>query len=128
MRWLALFGVTLALLAAGCGGGDEEVVTSFGDVPTGHYCGTLLTARVFIEAAFLGSGKVSQEALDELVRNTPTEIREDVRILSQALATLEEKDVDFSDPFELEAALEALDPEMSEAEKHLDAWQKTNCK
>jgi hypothetical protein len=67
MRWLALLGMTFALVAAGCGGGDEEVVTSFGDFPTGDYCGTLITARVFISGAFLGANKVSQEALDELV-------------------------------------------------------------
>jgi hypothetical protein len=62
MRWLALLGMAFALVAAGCGGGDEEVVTSFGNFPTGDYCGTLLTARVFISAAFLDAGKVSQEA------------------------------------------------------------------
>jgi hypothetical protein len=48
MRWLAFLGMAFALVGAGCGGGDEEVVTSFGNFPTGDYCGTLLTARVFI--------------------------------------------------------------------------------
>jgi len=128
MRWLALLGMTIAFVAAGCGGGDEEVVTSFGNFPTGDYCGTLLTARVFISGAFLGANKVSQEALDELVRNAPKEIRADVRALTRALATFTEQVGDDPDVFEIEAALESLAPQEEAAEKRLDAWVEENCK
>ena len=110
------------------GGGDEEVVTSFGSSSSsGDYCSTLLTARVFIAAAFLDVGKVSQDALDELVRNAPKEIRADVRALAQALATFTEEVGDDPDALEINAALESL-PETAAAEKRLDAWQEEHCK
>ena len=121
MRWLALPVMVLSLSAAGCGGG-EEVVTSFGNFPTGDYCGMLLTARVYISGAFLGADKVSQEALDELVRSTPKEIRADVRTLAQGLTAFTEQVGDDPDVFELEAALESLGPEQDAAEKRVDAW------
>jgi hypothetical protein len=127
MRWLALLVMSLALVAPGCGGGDEEVVTSFGNFPTGDYCGMLLTARVYISSAFLGVDKVSQEALDELVRNSPKEIRADVRTLAQGLTTFTEQVGDDPDVFELEAALESLGPEQEAAEKRVDAWVDDNC-
>ena len=119
--------MAFALAGAGCGGGDEEVVTSFGNFPTGDYCGTLLTARVFIAGAFLGANKVSQEALDELVRNSPKEIRADVETIAEALATYTEEVGDDPTPFEMEAALESLAPEKEAAEKRLKAWLKKNC-
>ena len=97
--------MTFALVAAGCGGGEEDVVTSFGNFPTGDYCGTLLTARVFISGAFLGANKVSQEALDELVRNAPKGIRGDVETIAEALANYTEEVGDDPTPFEMEAAL-----------------------
>jgi hypothetical protein len=128
MRWLALVGMAFALIGAGCGGGDEEVVTSFGNFPTGDYCGTLLTARVFISASFLDAGKVSQEALDELVRNAPKKIRADVKTLAQGLATFTEQVGDDPDVLEINDALESLGPETAAAEKRLDAWQKENCR
>jgi hypothetical protein len=127
MRWIALLGMAIAFVAAGCGGGDEEIVTSFGNFPTGDYCGTLLTARVFISAAFLDVGTVSQDALDELVRNAPKEIRADVRAIAQELATFTEQVGDDPDVFELEAALESRGPETEAAEKRLDAWEKEHC-
>ena len=127
MRWLALLVMAFALGATGCSGGDEEVVVSFGSASSGDYCGTLLTARVFITAAFLDVGTVSQEALDELVRNAPKEIRADVKAVAQALTTFTEEVGDDPDMFKINAALESLGPEMAAAEKRLDAWSEENC-
>lgn len=128
MRWLALMVMAFAVGVSGCGGGDKEVVTSFGNFPTGDYCGMLLNARLFISAAFIDPGTVSQEALDELVRDAPKEIRADVNDLAQALTTFTEKVGDDPDVFELEAALTSVSPTTEAAEKHLDAWEKKNCK
>ena len=71
---------------------------------------------------------MSQEALDELIHNSPKEIRADVRTLAQGLTTFTEQVGDDPDVFELEAALEKLGPEQEAAEKRVDAWVDENCK
>ena len=129
MRWLALLVMVLALGTAGCSEGDEDVIISFGSAPNGDFCGPLLNARMFISAAFLEVGKVSQEALEELERNAPKEIRADVKTVAQALTRFTEEVGDDPDVFEIEAALKvAQGPEYEAAEKRIDAWETENCK
>jgi hypothetical protein len=83
---------------------------------------------VFISAAFVDPGSVSQDGLDELADAAPEEIRADIETLAQALATLAEQVGDDPDLFELKAALESLKPKTEAAEKHLDTWEQKNCK
>jgi len=71
---------------------------------------------------------VSQDGLDELADAAPEEIRADIETLAQALATLTEEVGDDPDVFELDAALKSINPKTEAAEKHLDAWEKENCK
>jgi len=141
MRWLAFLGMAFALIAAGCGAGDEQaapseettteetIPDSGSDKESGDdFCLTLLTARVFIAGAYLDPGSVSQDGLADLADAAPREIRDDIETLAQALATLHEKVGDDPDVLELNAALESIKPKTEPAEKHLDAWERENCK
>ena len=66
-------------------------------------------------------------------RGTPSRRRcrrreADIETLARAVATLAEQVGDDPDVFELEAALESLNPKTEAADKHLDAWEKKNRK
>jgi hypothetical protein len=121
MRWLAI-GVAvlgLALVGAGCGGGDDEatgddtaIVTETTDTDSlettddtstdtadlseildDEDCLALASAGAAFAQAFSGTGDSSgsTEELQELASKVPDEIREDVQTLAQALAGYAEK-------------------------------------
>lgn len=116
MRWLSILVVALALVAAGCGGSDEESsasdettvvetlteetsestteeTTEDADSETDfdfadEDCQALLGVGASIAAAFSGAvDSGSQEDLDELASKVPDEIKSDVETLARALAT-----------------------------------------
>ena len=119
MRWLSILVVALALVAAGCGGSDDESSattettveetltdeTSTDDSTTeattetdisgllgDEDCVALGSVGASIAAAFSGAADSgSQEDLDELASKVPDEIKADVQTLAAAFATYSEK-------------------------------------
>ncbi len=120
MRWLSILVVALALVAAGCGGSDNESAatdettveetltdeTSTDDSTTGETttdtdlsgvlgdedCLALGGVGASIAAAFSGAvDSGDQEDLDELASKVPDEIKADVQTLAAAIATYSEK-------------------------------------
>ena len=116
MRWLSILVVALALVAAGCGGSDEESAASDETTveetlteettaeateetteDTGtetnfefadEDCQALIGVGASIAAAFSGAvDSGSQEDLEELASKVPDEIKADVETLAKALAT-----------------------------------------
>jgi aminopeptidase N len=121
MRWLVIVVAVLglALVGAGCGGGDDEaagddttIVTEstdtdslgttddtstegvdLSDVLDDEDCVALASAGAAFAQAFSGAGdsEESKAALDELASKVPDEIRADVETLAQALSAYAEK-------------------------------------
>ena len=121
MRWLAIVVAVLglALVGAGCGGGDDEaagdettIVTETTDtdglettddastdgadlsgILNDEDCLALASAGAAFAQVFSGTGNSaeSEEALDELASKVPDEIRADVQTLAQALAAYADK-------------------------------------
>ena len=120
MRWLALLVMALALVAVGCGGGDDEpsavdettveettveetttiddttddetTDTDLSGVLGDEDCLALAGVGASIAQAFSGAVDSGDEAdLDELASKVPEEIRADVETLAQALATYSEE-------------------------------------
>ena len=118
MRLLSILVVALALVAAGCGGSDDEssatteatveetlTETSTDDSTTDETtetdisgvlgdedCLALAGVGASIAAAFSGAADSgSQEDLDELASKVPDEIKADVQTLAAAFATYSEK-------------------------------------
>ncbi len=114
MRWLSILVVALALVAAGCGGGDDEPAASDETTveetlteetaeestteetgatdPSGALgdedCLALAGVGASIAAAFSGAADSGDQAdLDELASKVPDEIRADVETLARAFAT-----------------------------------------
>jgi hypothetical protein len=119
VRWLSILVLTLALVAAGCGGGDDESSASdeptieetttedttteetaddetteadLSDVLEDEDCLALAGVGASIAQAFSGAADSGSEAdLEELASRVPEEIRADVQILARALAEYSEK-------------------------------------
>jgi len=116
MRWLSILVVALALVAAGCGGGDDESAASdettieetlteettadettteettesdvdLSEVLGDEDCLALASVGATIAQAFAGASDTgSTEGLEELADKVPDEIRADVETLAQAFA------------------------------------------
>lgn len=121
LRWLALLVVALALVAAGCGGSDnesaasdetttEEATTSTSDTTTTESSDTTGTGDIedvlgdedclalagvgaTIAQAFSGAsdGTASTEDLEQLADKVPDEIQADVQTLAAAFSTYADK-------------------------------------
>lgn len=120
MRWLSILVLALALVAAGCGGSDDESsasdettieeTTTTDDTTTDDTttdestdtdlsgvlgdedCLALAGVGASIAQAFSGAVDSADEAdLEELASKVPEEIRADVETLAQALATYSEE-------------------------------------
>jgi len=121
MRWLAMLVMALALVAAGCGGGDSESASSdettveettttdttsedtttessdttadIEDVLGDEDCLALAGVGATIAQAFSGAsdGSASTEDLEQLADKVPDEIRADVQTLATAFATYADK-------------------------------------
>ena len=120
MRWLSILVLALALVAAGCGGSDDEssasdettieettttddsttddtttdesTDTDLSGVLGDEDCLALAGVGASIAQAFSGAVDSADEAdLEELASKVPEEIRADVETLAQALATYSEE-------------------------------------
>jgi len=121
MRWLSILVVALALVAAGCGGGDDEssasdeatveetlTETTADETTTEEAatdtdadfdfadedCQALLGVGASIAAAFASAGGTSDANTDELAElasKVPDEIRADVETLAQGFAEYSDK-------------------------------------
>lgn len=142
MRWLSILVLAIALVAAGCGGGDDESAGSdettiedfnFAD----EDCQTLLGVDVSIAAAFSGASVNIENAdeLEELASKVPDEIKADVETLAQALAAYSAELADIGieagatpTAEQLQAAIASLDQEeLTAASNRIEAWLKENC-
>jgi DNA polymerase/3'-5' exonuclease PolX len=119
VRWLSILVLALALVAAGCGGGDDESSASdeptieetttdeatteeatddetteadLSDVLEDEDCLALAGVGASIAQAFSGAADSGSDAdLEELASRVPEEIRADVEILARALGEYSEK-------------------------------------
>jgi hypothetical protein len=145
MRWLALVVLSLALVAAGCGGGSNESAattdtTDLSGILDDEDCLALAGIGATIAQALSGatSGNANTEELQQLVDKVPDEIQADVQTLANAFGQYAAKLKDIgikagSAPSaaqlqQLQAAIASLDQQkLTAASNHIQAWAKDNC-
>jgi hypothetical protein len=155
LRWLSILIVALALVAAGCGGSDDEssavdetttdeTTTDDGDTDLSGIlgdedCAALVAAGASFAQAFSGTSDPEQaEALAELAETVPDEIKADVQVLADWYADYGAKLKDIGieagqtpsaeQLVELQAALTSADSEeLTAASERLSTWSNENC-
>ena len=105
---LALFSV-VALFALGACGGDGG-----GDVQA--FC----DKQEEIDSLDISDTESMKNAIEEVVDEAPEEIRDDVEVLADALAELDEIDTP-------EEAQEIMTTEIQEASERIEKWVDENC-
>jgi hypothetical protein len=157
MRWLALLVLSVALVAAGCGGGSDESAasteTTTAETESTESTGTTDLSGVlndkdclalagigatFAQAVTGASDEQAAHELQQLVDKVPDEIKADVQTLAQWFAdyTAKLKDIGIkagqtptADQLQqLQAAISGSNQqELQAASQRLQAWSTSNC-